>query len=124
VGGGPQKLGGRYGKEKNIFPAGNRTTGVQPVTRHYTNCAITTPWDTEMLNKILKAMMLIQKHISKCKIYVKGNGHRHPLDRMTGGPQNQSGNSGEKRNLISVPRIETEFLGQFTIRTQLSLNSA
>jgi hypothetical protein len=41
--GGPKSRSGRYGEEKNLASAGNRTPAVQHVASRYTNWAIPTP---------------------------------------------------------------------------------
>jgi hypothetical protein len=41
--GGPESRSGRYGEKKNLSPAGNRITAVQPVAHRYTDCAIPIP---------------------------------------------------------------------------------
>jgi hypothetical protein len=41
--GGPQSRSGRYGEEKNLVAAGNRSPAVQPVARRYTDWANPAP---------------------------------------------------------------------------------
>jgi hypothetical protein len=42
-------------------------------------------------------------------LYPQGNSPLYPLDRRLDGPQNLSGRCGEKKNLLPLPGIETQF---------------
>jgi hypothetical protein len=55
--GGPQSRSGRYGEEKNLTPARNRTSVVQPVIHRCTDRPITSLGEGGLLNFMVKVRL-------------------------------------------------------------------
>jgi hypothetical protein len=47
-------------------------------------------------------------------LYLRGKSPRYPLDRRRGGGKSRSAHCGGQQDLLSLPEIETQFLGHAT----------